>query len=215
MFEFLSFLCRRGSAARLFSLAPLAWGSLTLSGCVLLNPPDVTPAEAAASAASAPASAPAPTLPPSAPPAPPPRDEVDEAGHQMLRWQEEIRQNVEPAAARIARLSAEPPSPAVSVNLALALLQTRVPGDAGRAVGILDTVIRSTEPSARGWVEWARFLQSRAVEQRRLEESVDRLNQQLRDSQRRIDQATEKLEALKAIERSLAPHRPAMPGASR
>lgn len=46
-------------------------------------------------------------------------------------------------------------------------------------------------------------LSARLAEQRRLQDSIDRLTQQLRDSQRRGDQLNEKLEALKAIEQTL------------
>ncbi|HEY9109671.1 MAG TPA: hypothetical protein VIN58_23605 [Roseateles sp.] len=46
-------------------------------------------------------------------------------------------------------------------------------------------------------------LSARLAEQRRLQESLDKLTQQLRDSQRRSEQLNEKLEALKAIEQTL------------
>ena len=57
----------------------------------------------------------------------------------------------------------------------------------------------------------ARLLASRYAEQRRLEEQLDKQNQQLRDVQRRLDQTNERLEALKAIERSLTSRSPAAP----
>ena len=52
------------------------------------------------------------------------------------------------------------------------------------------------------------------LEQRKLEEALDRQAQQLREQQRRIEQLNERLEAMRAIERSLnnrAPARPAAP----
>ena len=48
------------------------------------------------------------------------------------------------------------------------------------------------------------LLSSQYAELRRQEESIDKLNGQLRDAQRRIEQLNEKLEALKNIERSLS-----------
>jgi hypothetical protein len=69
---------------------------------------------------------------------------------------------------------------------------------------------------AEAWQPIARLLLARLQELRRLEDLLDRRNQELRDSQRDVKQLSEKLEALKAIERSLAP-RPissAAPGAS-
>ena len=49
----------------------------------------------------------------------------------------------------------------------------------------------------------ARLLATRYTEQRRLEDLLDKQTQQLRDVQRRLDQTNDRLEALKAIERSL------------
>ena len=57
-------------------------------------------------------------------------------------------------------------------------------------------------------VQLTAAIAARVAEQRRLQDSVDKLTQQLRDSQRRGDQLSEKLEALKAIEQTL----PAKPG---
>ena len=58
----------------------------------------------------------------------------------------------------------------------------------------------------------ARLLAGRLHEARRLEDQADRLAQQLRESQRRIDVLNDRLEAMRAIERSLTPRAPA-PGA--
>jgi hypothetical protein len=45
--------------------------------------------------------------------------------------------------------------------------------------------------------------------QRRLEDLLERQNQQTREVQRRLEQTNERLEALKAIERSLTSRSPA------
>ena len=58
---------------------------------------------------------------------------------------------------------------------------------------------------------WPRALAARYAEQRRVEDDRDKQAQQLRDSQRRIDQLNDRIEALRAIERSFARPNPAAP----
>lgn len=105
-----------------------------------------------------------------------------------------------------------PTNPAATLELALALGQTRNPSDTVRALTLLDPLLRSTDPQLAPYQPLARLLQVRYAEQRRVEDHNDRLAQQLRDSQRRQDQLLQQLEALKAIERSLT--RPPPPPAS-
>ena len=187
--------------ARRLSLLSL----LTLAACSSVSPlPVATPTAAAA----APVPVPQPPLVP-----PPPVAQVSPtvnpaaaAGRQLLRWQDALRQAApDTLPALAARLAAEPATPAGTVHLALVWMNTRTPGDAARALPLLDPLQQSTDAAAQPWVEWARMLATRANEQKRLEEQLSRQSQQLRDSQRRIDQLSEQLEALKAIERSLAP----------
>jgi uncharacterized coiled-coil protein SlyX len=94
-----------------------------------------------------------------------------------------------------------------TVKLALVLAHTHASGDLARAQGLLDKVLGNTSVEAQAWHGIARLLASLFTEQRRNEEQIDRLNQQVRDtqrdSQRKLDQLNEKLEALKSIERSL------------
>ena len=178
---------------------------LTLAACgtVVLPPAPPRPAPAPAPVAPPP---PAPAV--QAAPAAPQPTPADEAGRQLLRWQEGLRQTPPDALpALAARLAAEPATPAGIVHLALAWMSTRTPGDVNRALPLLEQLPQSGDPAAAPWVDWARMLAARATEQKRLEEQLARQSQQLRDSQRRIDQLNEQLEALKAIERSLAPRR--------
>jgi hypothetical protein len=102
------------------------------------------------------------------------------------------------------------------LDLALAVFLTRFSRDLTRALTLLDPLIRSTAPEVQPWLPIARLIHARYAEQRRLEEQVERQAQQLRDGQRKLDQLNEKLEALKAIERSLTarPTPPAAPAAS-
>jgi hypothetical protein len=94
--------------------------------------------------------------------------------------------------------------PIAQMQVALVLAQTRVPADLARAVGLLQRVAANPSSDAQPLQPLARALASRYVEQRKVEDDRDRQAQQLRDSQRRIDQLNERIEALRAIERSFA-----------
>lgn len=102
-----------------------------------------------------------------------------------------------------------PGGPGAVLEFALALGQTRNPGDTVRALGLLDPLLKSNDPQLAPYQPLARLLATRYQEQRRLEDHVERQNQQLRDSQRRQEQLSQQLEALKAIERSLQRANPA------
>lgn len=151
--------------------------------------------------------------PPAAPPEPitvyvPLLDPVDVNARHLFAYQERLSQ-LSPGdlAQEVVRLGDGSASPQATMDLALALGQTRGNGDLARAQGLLDQVLRNSSPEAQAWHAMARLLSARYAEQRRAEEQTERLNQQLRDSQRdnqrKLDQLNEKLEALKAIERSL------------
>ncbi|MDQ7744969.1 hypothetical protein [Hydrogenophaga pseudoflava] len=99
------------------------------------------------------------------------------------------------------------------MQLALVLSQTHVPVDTARALGLLQRVAASNAPEALELRPLARLLAGRLHEARRLEDQADRLAQQLRESQRRIDVLNDRLEAMRAIERSLTPRAPASGGA--
>ncbi|MDB5851192.1 MAG: hypothetical protein JWP29_4944, partial [Rhodoferax sp.] len=98
--------------------------------------------------------------------------------------------------------------PADDLQLAMALGQTRVPGDLARAQSLLQRVLANNQEEVRQLHPLARLLGARYAEQKRVEDQLDRQNQQLRDSQRRIDQLNERLEAMRAIERSLTSRTP-------
>lgn len=96
---------------------------------------------------------------------------------------------------------ATPSSPIEQLQLALALGQLRQLPELIRAQELLARVLANAE--AQALHPLARLLAARYGEQRRVEEQLDRQNQQTREVQRRLDQTNERLEALKAIERSL------------
>jgi hypothetical protein len=94
-------------------------------------------------------------------------------------------------------------TPFQDLQLAVALAQTRNPQDTMRAQTLLQRLLNNQGEAARRLHPLARLLTSRYGDQRRLEDMVERQSQQLRDNQRRIDQLSERLEAVRAIERSL------------
>lgn len=104
---------------------------------------------------------------------------------------------------------AGPEQAAASMERALLLMMVNRPqaGDLTRAVALLEAYAKAPGP----WRAVAQLLLSRALEQRRLEEQLDKQGQQLREQQRRIEQLASQLEALKAIERSLNQPRPPAP----
>jgi hypothetical protein len=148
------------------------------------------------------------------PPAPLPEAVVFASGMtlRMLAYAERVR--VMPPAEltqEVARLG-DAASPEAQVQLSLVLSQLRQMPDLIRAQELLARVLGNAD--AQALHPLARLLASRYAEQRRLEEQLDKQNQQLRDVQRRLDQTNERLEALKAIERSLTSRPPAAPASA-
>ncbi|VTU20146.1 hypothetical protein [Variovorax sp. PBL-E5] len=113
-------------------------------------------------------------------------------------------------AAELGRLGDPGDAPMAQMQTALVLAQTRVPADLARALGLMQRVIANPSSDAQPLQPLARALAARYTEQRRVEDDRDRQAQQLRDSQRRIEQLNDRIEALRAIERSFArPNTPA------
>ena len=101
-------------------------------------------------------------------------------------------------------------SPGEHMQQALALAQLRQTPDLIRAQDLLTRVLANASPEAMAYHPLARLLATRFGEQRRFEDLLDKQVQQTRETQRRLDQTAERLEALKAIERSLGARVPAM-----
>ena len=134
----------------------------------------------------------------------------------MLSYADKMRSlNGADLGAEISRIGDPGDSPTTQMQLALLLSQTRVPADLARALGLLQRVVSNPSPEAQPLQPLARALAARYLEQRRVEDDRDKQVQQLRDSQRRIDQLNDRIEALRAIERSFArPNMaPALPAA--
>lgn len=213
------------------SRSPLTVGSLSLSVCAVTvglsacaawdAGPAPAPARAVPTApvvieaprplpAAVAASAPAAPLVERVEPATP----ADLVSRRLLAYHDQVRVLApNDLASEIARLGALPPASGTSLELAIALMQTRNGGELNRAIGLVEPIARGGADELRPWQPIARWLVSRLLELRRLEDLLEKRSQELRDSQREVRQLNEKLEALKAIERSLAP-RPSSSGSS-
>jgi hypothetical protein len=116
-------------------------------------------------------------------------------------------------AQEIARLADGGDSATRLVQLAIALGQSRTGGNGVRAQALLQRVLGQNDAEAQALHPLARLLAAQLTEARRSDEQAERQNQQLRDAQRRIDHLNDRLEALRAIERSV-PSRPAGPASA-
>lgn len=171
------------------------------------------PPSASTQAAPPPPPMPAPPAeamtPAPAPPAAPAPTSDRPAGHPVdavLAYGDRVR-GLPPAelAQDIQRLGEGAYTPARALQLVLALGQARTPGGAQRAQGLLQRV--QQDPEALPLHPLARLLGAQFAEQRRLEDQAERQAQAVRENQRRIEQLNERLEAVRAIERSV-PTRP-------
>lgn len=143
---------------------------------------------------------------PAAPEEPAPHVSVLET---MLAFADRVR-GMQPAelTQEISRFGDGSDSATRLMQLVIALAQTKVAPNTQRAQALLQRVLASNEPDARALHPLARLMAPQLAEARRADEQIERQAQQLRDAQRRIDVLNERLEAVRAIERSL----PSAPG---
>jgi hypothetical protein len=94
-------------------------------------------------------------------------------------------------------------TPVRAMQLALALTHSKNGGNAGRAQSLLQHVLAQSDGEAPQLHGLARLLAGQLAEQRRSDEQAERQQQLLREAQRRIEQLNERLEAVRAIERSV------------
>ncbi|TWI66321.1 hypothetical protein IP91_02133 [Pseudoduganella lurida] len=99
-------------------------------------------------------------------------------------------------------------TPKVALQMGMTLTLVRGGGDLARAQTLFDGVANANDPQVQGLRAFAQLLSSHCAEARRLTDTADRLAMQVKDGQRRTEQLTDTVEALKAIERGL-PVRPA------
>ncbi|GDY34873.1 hypothetical protein ACINB_07650 [Acidovorax sp. NB1] len=184
-----------------------------LAGCATApTQPDVAPVTTphAVDAAAVPTMAqPTPLAAESDEPTTPPKDLLRDTLAYADRTLSASTSDLARETARLSDLDESKPSRAL--RLALVLAQTRQPVDTARALGLVQRTLAN--PAAQDLHPLARLLEARLTQQRRLEEQLDRQAQQLRDAQRRNEQLADRLEAVRAIERSLTT-RPAPAAAS-
>ncbi len=208
-------------ALRLACLAPLLLACVGLQGCELLAGPPKPAVPAQPVAAPVAQAAPAPAAPPTEQPKPDLANTADQVARRLLAFHEQLLQ-MTPAelAAEIARLDGEvantnsAAAPDVVLDQALALALQHGPGDLARASGLLEAITQAQSADMQPWQPMARLLAGPIAEQRRLEDLLEQQAAQRRETQRSIQQLTEKLEALKAIERSMtqrSAHAPKLP----
>ena len=167
----------------------------------------VAQAQAAASAASS----------PEPPPAPPVVLPAPDAVARVLTYSERVRTmpTVE-LNQELARMTvpSEANVPASQVQLSLILSQLRQLPELIKAQELLARVLANASLDAQPLHPLARLLAFRYGEQRRLEDQLEKERQQTREVQRKLDLTNERLEALKAIERSLTTRPPPPPPAA-
>ena len=81
----------------------------------------------------------------------------------------------------------------------------RVQQDLGKALSLLDSVLKSTDPAALPFQPLARQIAVIFLERVKLEGQLEKQAQSLRESQRKATELQEKLDSLADIERTLTP----------
>lgn len=221
--------CPRCRAAFAKPLQVSAWvwplaAALVLTGCNATAPkaaaettslPSVTPAasQPAEPIAPSPSGSEAPPEPEGSAGSMPPVS-TDPLQQVLAHADRTLRMSPAELTREIARLGeAEDASVQTPLLLANALVQTRQPVDTARALGLVQRVLANGAAAAQPLHPLARLLEARLLQQRRLEDQLERQAQQLRDAQRRNDQLNERLEAVRAIERSLTTRPAPLPAA--
>lgn len=133
-----------------------------------------------------------------------------EAAARLLRYADRVRA-LSPAelALEIAALGDPGQTPERQLQLSLALMHLNQPVETARALGLAQRVANSLAPESMPLKPLARLLVQRFMEHRKIEEAMDKQSGQLREQQRRIEQLNERLEAMRAIERSINARPPA------
>lgn len=106
-------------------------------------------------------------------------------------------------------LGAHPASPANQLRLAMLLGHPRAAQDLYRALGLLDSLMKSPDPVAQSLYPLARLLADNYNERLKIDAQAEKqgtqLKEQLKDSQRKTLELQEKLNGLADIERTLPP----------
>jgi len=107
-------------------------------------------------------------------------------------------------------LTAVPQTPYTQVRMAMLLGHPRVQQDLGKALSLLDSVLKSSDPAAIAFHPLARAVADNYLERTKLDGQLEKQGLQLKDSQRKASELQEKLDSLADIERTLTPRPPAV-----
>ena len=107
-------------------------------------------------------------------------------------------------------LTAVPQTPYTQIRMAMLLGHPRVQQDLGKALSLLDSVLKSSDPAAIAFHPLARAVADNYLERSKLDGQLEKQGQQLKDSQRKATELQEKLDSLADIERTLTPRPPAI-----
>lgn len=102
-------------------------------------------------------------------------------------------------------LQAVPQTPYTQMRMAMLLGHPRVQQDLGKAISLLDGVLKSNEPIALPFHPLARALADNYAERAKLDGQLEKQGQNLKESQRKAMELQEKLDSLADIERTLTP----------
>ena len=112
-------------------------------------------------------------------------------------------------------LANQPSGPGNQLRLAMVLGHPRGPQDLNRALMLLDSILKSSDPAAQSLQPLARVLADNYNERLKLDGQLDKQGVQLKESQRKAVELQEKLNSLADIERTLVPRartpRPTVP----
>lgn len=211
------FLSPLAQLTRVRASCLVAASCLGLSACQNVPVPPAAPVIAAPPAKVV--AAPSP-MPVAVQPKSDPLTDSDRASRRVLEFQTHLATLKEAALrAEIASLSADvgntpTQTPELSLDLAMALAQEGEPGDLSRALGLLHTLNLSAEPVVQPWQGLTRFLFSLITQQNTLQEQLNQEVALRLDAQKNLQLTSDKLEALKAIERSLGSRTPTPPTSS-
>lgn len=199
---------------RLRPVAVVLTATWLMAGCGALSPqkPTTTPSTPVTVVVAVPVKVPSPSETP--PAAPEPQPVADPVRQVLAQTDGILRLAPSDLPKEIARLGeSEEAAVETPLLLATALAQTRQAVDTARALGLVQRLLANNAPAAQPLHPLARLMEARLLQQRRLEDQMERQAQQLRDAQRRNDQLNERLEAVRAIERSLTTRPAAVPAA--
>ena len=134
---------------------------------------------------------------------------VEDAGPVSPLTYYQILQRMTPAQISRERmaLAALPGTPNTQVRTAMVLGYPRTQQDLTKALSLLDSVLKSTDPAAIALHPLARLLADNYGERLRLDTQLEKQGQQLKESQRKAVELQEKIDGLADIERTL-PQRP-------